>query len=210
MAQIRTTHVGSLIRPPLVIERMRAVENREPFDEAAFETELTTAVREVVEHQVRIGIDVPSDGEFGKRGWTQYVAERLTGFSQDVNRPSRTVTSTAPDTDRFGDFYREHAESATASATSSRHSPRPVEWTGSCPSSRRCQSPRHAQTSCCWGSQNHPHVSDLPLRELVDSILVVNAGAYLIEAANPRHEWEWTVWQDVKLPSDKVLVPGVP
>jgi 5-methyltetrahydropteroyltriglutamate--homocysteine methyltransferase len=49
----------------------------------------------------------------------------------------------------------------------------------------------------------------VPLRRIVDLILKVNAGAYLIEAANPRHEHEWKVWQEVKLPPGKILVPGV-
>jgi 5-methyltetrahydropteroyltriglutamate--homocysteine methyltransferase len=61
----------------------------------------------------------------------------------------------------------------------------------------------------CWGSGKGPHTNDLPLREFVDIVLSVNAGAYSIEAANPRHEWEWEVWQDVKLPDGKVLIPGV-
>jgi 5-methyltetrahydropteroyltriglutamate--homocysteine methyltransferase len=61
----------------------------------------------------------------------------------------------------------------------------------------------------CWGSGKGPHTNDLPLREFVDIVLTVNAGAYSIEAANPRHEWEWEVWQDVRLPSGKVLIPGV-
>ncbi|MBV9579344.1 MAG: cobalamin-independent methionine synthase II family protein [Chloroflexi bacterium] len=61
----------------------------------------------------------------------------------------------------------------------------------------------------CWGSGKGPHTNDLPLREFVDIVLRINAGAYSIEAANPRHEWEWEVWQDVKLPDGKVLIPGV-
>jgi 5-methyltetrahydropteroyltriglutamate--homocysteine methyltransferase len=61
----------------------------------------------------------------------------------------------------------------------------------------------------CWGSMNTPHTSDIPLREFIDIILAINAGTYVIEAANPRHEHEWTVWKDVKLPQDKVLAPGV-
>ena len=61
----------------------------------------------------------------------------------------------------------------------------------------------------CWGSGKGPHTNDLPLREFVDIVLSVHAGAYSIEAANPRHEWEWEVWQDVRLPDGKVLIPGV-
>jgi 5-methyltetrahydropteroyltriglutamate--homocysteine methyltransferase len=61
----------------------------------------------------------------------------------------------------------------------------------------------------CWGSGKGPHVNDLPLKDFVDIVLSVHAGGYSIEAANPRHEWEWEVWQDVKLPEGKVLIPGV-
>jgi 5-methyltetrahydropteroyltriglutamate--homocysteine methyltransferase len=61
----------------------------------------------------------------------------------------------------------------------------------------------------CWGSWPVPHTTDVPLRKIVDLILKVHAGAYLIEAANPRHEHEWRVWKDVKLPEGKILAPGV-
>jgi 5-methyltetrahydropteroyltriglutamate--homocysteine methyltransferase len=61
----------------------------------------------------------------------------------------------------------------------------------------------------CWGSMNTPHTSDVPLKDIVDMILSINAQAYSIEAANPRHEHEWMVWQDVKLPEGKILIPGI-
>ena len=61
----------------------------------------------------------------------------------------------------------------------------------------------------CWGSWPGPHVTDVPLEKIVDLVLKVRAGAYLLEAANVRHEHEWQVWKDVKLPEGKILVPGV-
>jgi 5-methyltetrahydropteroyltriglutamate--homocysteine methyltransferase len=61
----------------------------------------------------------------------------------------------------------------------------------------------------CWGSMNTPHTSDIPLKDIVDLILKINAQAYSIEAANPRHEHEWMVWKDVKLPDGKILIPGI-
>jgi 5-methyltetrahydropteroyltriglutamate--homocysteine methyltransferase len=61
----------------------------------------------------------------------------------------------------------------------------------------------------CWGSWPGPHSRDIPLRDIVDLMLKVNAQAYLFEAANGRHEHEYVVWRDVKLPDDKILVPGV-
>jgi 5-methyltetrahydropteroyltriglutamate--homocysteine methyltransferase len=61
----------------------------------------------------------------------------------------------------------------------------------------------------CWGSWNGPHVTDIPLADIVDIVLKVNAQAYSIEAANARHEWEHRVWEDVRLPEGKILMPGV-
>jgi 5-methyltetrahydropteroyltriglutamate--homocysteine methyltransferase len=61
----------------------------------------------------------------------------------------------------------------------------------------------------CWGSYHGPHKYDIPLRDIVDLVLKVKANTISIEAANPRHEHEWRVWEEVKLPPDKVLVPGV-
>jgi 5-methyltetrahydropteroyltriglutamate--homocysteine methyltransferase len=61
----------------------------------------------------------------------------------------------------------------------------------------------------CWGSWQGPHVHDLGLRDIVDLVLRVKAQAYSIEAATPRHAYEWRVWEDVPLPAGKVLIPGV-
>jgi 5-methyltetrahydropteroyltriglutamate--homocysteine methyltransferase len=61
----------------------------------------------------------------------------------------------------------------------------------------------------CWGSFHGPHTGDIPLEDIVDLILKVKATAYLLEAANPRHEHDWAVWKDVKLPDGKILIPGV-
>jgi 5-methyltetrahydropteroyltriglutamate--homocysteine methyltransferase len=61
----------------------------------------------------------------------------------------------------------------------------------------------------CWGSGHGPHKNDLPLEHLVDLVLEVHAQVYSIEAANPRHAHEWRVWQHVKLPQGKSLMPGV-
>ncbi len=61
----------------------------------------------------------------------------------------------------------------------------------------------------CWGSWHGPHTTDIPLSDIVDLVLRVNAGAYSVEAGNPRHEHEWRVWKDVKLPDGKLLIPGV-
>jgi 5-methyltetrahydropteroyltriglutamate--homocysteine methyltransferase len=61
----------------------------------------------------------------------------------------------------------------------------------------------------CWGSYHGPHKYDIPLDQIVDLVLKVNAECYSIEASNPRHEHEWQVWEKVKLPDGKILMPGV-
>jgi 5-methyltetrahydropteroyltriglutamate--homocysteine methyltransferase len=61
----------------------------------------------------------------------------------------------------------------------------------------------------CWGNYEGPHTHDVPLRDIVDLILRVRAGAYSVESCNPRHAHEWQVWEDVKLPPGKILIPGV-
>jgi 5-methyltetrahydropteroyltriglutamate--homocysteine methyltransferase len=61
----------------------------------------------------------------------------------------------------------------------------------------------------CWGSWHGPHVTDLPFRDIVDVMLKVDAGAFSFEAGNVRHAHEWKVWQEVKLPDDRLILPGV-
>jgi 5-methyltetrahydropteroyltriglutamate--homocysteine methyltransferase len=61
----------------------------------------------------------------------------------------------------------------------------------------------------CWGSSHHPHSQDLPLREVIDLFLKVNAGAYSLEASNPLHDHDWEVWKTAGLPEGKILIPGV-
>ena len=62
----------------------------------------------------------------------------------------------------------------------------------------------------CWGSWHGPHSTDVPLKDVADLLIKVNAQAYSVEAGNVRHEHEWTVWRDtVKLPEGRILIPGV-
>ena len=69
--------------------------------------------------------------------------------------------------------------------------------------------PERIRFHLCWGSWHGPHTTDIPMADLVDIMLEINAGAYSFEAANVRHEHEWKVWRDVKLPEGKVILPGV-
>jgi len=61
----------------------------------------------------------------------------------------------------------------------------------------------------CWGSWHGPHTTDIPMRDIVEVMLAVNCQAYSFEAGNVRHEHEWTVWENVKLPDGKLILPGV-
>jgi 5-methyltetrahydropteroyltriglutamate--homocysteine methyltransferase len=61
----------------------------------------------------------------------------------------------------------------------------------------------------CWGSQHGPHMADIELRDIVDLVLKIKAECYSLEAANPRHDADWLVWEDVKLPEGKSYMPGV-
>jgi 5-methyltetrahydropteroyltriglutamate--homocysteine methyltransferase len=81
--RILTTHVGSLIRPAPLQELLRAKQAGKSCDQAAYEACLKSSVAEVVRNQAEVGVDVVSDGEFGKSiSWSQYVLERLSGFER--------------------------------------------------------------------------------------------------------------------------------
>jgi 5-methyltetrahydropteroyltriglutamate--homocysteine methyltransferase len=69
--------------------------------------------------------------------------------------------------------------------------------------------PEQVRLHVCWGSGLGPHKNDIDLKDIIDVILKVNAQVYSIEAANPRHQHEWRVWQEVKLPEGKSFMPGV-
>ena len=69
--------------------------------------------------------------------------------------------------------------------------------------------PEKIRFHTCYGINMGPRVHDMELKDIVDILLKIRAGAYSFEAANPRHEHEWKVWKDVKLPDGKILIPGV-
>src|SRR4051812_19596206 len=119
MSRIPTTHVGSLIRPPALLEFIRARQKREPYDEAAYRRTLAQSVAEVVKRQAQAGIDVPSDGEFGKAiSWSQYALERLSGFERRPAPAGANPFSRGADRTRFAEFYAEldRADGPPASA----------------------------------------------------------------------------------------------
>ena len=106
--RILTTHVGSLIRPAELREFLSAKEAGRPFDQEAYAACLKDAVAEVVRKQAKIGIDVVSDGEFGKTiSWSQYALERLSGFERRPMKAGANPLARGADRSRFAEFYAE-------------------------------------------------------------------------------------------------------
>src|ERR1700688_3369499 len=106
--RILTTHVGSLIRPPALQEFLRAKQAGKPYDQAAYGNCLQDAVAAVVRQQAEVGIDVISDGEFGKSiSWSQYVLERLSGFERRPIKSGANPFTRGVDREQFAEFYSE-------------------------------------------------------------------------------------------------------
>jgi len=321
--------VGSLCRPADITEVLRAKTLGESYDDEYFAGILAPAVKHVVQKQVEVGVDVPSDGEFGKSEWTDYLAERLAGLERidgaDVNGAAALGVKDWQDFAEFYEVYnreagslwippeiRERHPGESWATTAAMACTGPVSYIGqqaidrdianfkaalagveteeaflplAAPASveatftnrfygsdeeylqaladalreeykavvdaglllqvddafipfnydlllfrgmgfeeyrRHCALRIEAVNEAlrgipedrvryhiCWGSWAGPHTTDVPLRDIVDLLLRVNAQAYSVEAANPRHEYEWQVWEDVKLPDGKILIPGV-
>ncbi len=316
-AHIRTTHVGSLIRPAELLQFIRPKQAGQPYDEQAYAKCLRSSVAEVVRRQVEAGIDIVSDGEFGKSiSWSQYALERLSGFERRPVRPGEHGFNRGADRARFADFYREldakdGPPAAVGASAGVAVCVGPISYTGQAAVRRdidnlkaalaeagasagflpvasptsvipdrvneyyksdrellygiadamrveyraivdaglflqlddarlavtydrmvppasfadyrnwvamNVEAINHALAGIpeervryhvCWGSWPGPHVTDVPLKDILDLVLKVRAGTYLIEGANPRHEHEWQVWERVKLPEGKLLAPGM-
>ena len=113
-ARILTTHVGSLVRPPRLVAFLHKIEDREPYDRAAYEACLTESIETVVRQQADAGIDIVSDGEFSKgRNWAFYIHDRLTGLTtrpltaEEANDPMAAVGG-GQDRVAFPEFYAEY------------------------------------------------------------------------------------------------------
>jgi 5-methyltetrahydropteroyltriglutamate--homocysteine methyltransferase len=313
--KILTTHVGSLIRPPEFVAILKTMDAGDRDAEAQYPGRLRAAVAKTVREEAHVGIDVISDGEFGKSAsWSRYILERLTGFEQrqGIGLATGEVVAKGRDRARFPEFYAEYDKTQGFVGTKG-------NWTCTGPITYRGQAlirrdidnlkaalggvdvteafmaavapgsvvpdrvdqyyrrdadfllavadalneeyraivdagfllqvddahlpimyermvppgsfqqymawadlrvealnralagipEERVRYHLCWGSWNAPHTGDVPLKEIVHLLLRTRVGAYSIEAANPRHEHEWRVWQTVKLPSNKVLIPGV-
>jgi 5-methyltetrahydropteroyltriglutamate--homocysteine methyltransferase len=310
--RILTTHVGSLIRPKELQEFLRLKQSGKSYDQTAYDACLTKSVADIVKQQAAAGIDVVSDGEFGKAiSWSQYVLDRLSGFERRPIRAETNPFKRGADRTKFAEFYAELDAADGVATTSNSVCVGPIKYTGQAELQRdidnfkaalkavkveeaflpvaapasvipdrkneyyknddellaaigqamrteyrmivdagfllQLDDARNAVTydrmvppasfadyrnwldrqvevinfaiegipadriryHVCWGSWPGPHTSDVPLKDIVDLILKVKVGAYVIEGANPRHEHEWKVWKDAKLGAGQLLIPGV-
>ena len=325
--RILTTHTGSLIRTPAIIEGMKARTLNLPYDRAALEAAIDDGVKNVVRKQVEVGIDIPNDGEFARRGFTTYIHERLVGLEPRTLDPAERnpldqhghqlerqmfpefyaqhdkayrfmwmwpevdmdgmrnvrgkselfklngpisyrgaasvqkdiarlraglqgldvadafITAVTPTTERKDagvlDYYPNHRAYLYALADALHDEYRAITDAGFILQlDRPAQNPvlnlsadaqqrelelgieivNHAlrgipetrvRSHWCGGSGNRPHTQDIPLRAMVSTMLKMNVHAYGFEAANPRHEHEVQLWEDVKLPDGKVIIPGL-
>ena len=106
--RISTTHVGSLVRPPELVSFLRKQQDGEPYGATAYHDCLARSVADVVKAQAEAGIDIVSDGEFGKSiSWSQYALERLSGFERRPLKPGVNPFKRGADRERFADFYAE-------------------------------------------------------------------------------------------------------
>jgi len=305
--RILTTHTGSLPRPAQLVDLMFAKEEGRSVDERALRERIREAVREVVERQQRVGIDVVSDGEMSKPSYATYVTERLTGFNGPSKRPklsdllefpnvasayfndpgvlrlnenrpacngpvaAKGTADAATDIANFKEAVAAvHVEEAFMTAASpglvsmflgNAYYPTEEEFLWAvanamkpeyeaivragfllqldCPDLAMTRHrefadqpveafrdyarlhievlnaalanipPDRMRVHLCWGNYPGPHHRDVPLEQIIDLILTLRPNGLSFEAANSCHEHEWTVFQKVKVPDGKVLIPGV-
>src|SRR5215472_14079937 len=106
--RILTTHVGSLIRPPRLLDLVCAKESDYAAGARAYDQCLKESVAEVVRRQIEAGIDVVNDGEFGKStSWSLYALKRVSGFEQRPVKPGANPFARGADRERFKEFYAE-------------------------------------------------------------------------------------------------------
>jgi 5-methyltetrahydropteroyltriglutamate--homocysteine methyltransferase len=305
--RILTTHVGSLARPPALLDTMKERENGRPYDHDLFDRQVTEAVAERVRQQVEAGIDIVTDGEMSKVSFLGYVKDRLGGFEVDMGE-SRMAPSWQKEFDDFPDYYTEYFKKYSSTVSPLRRiiCKGPISYVGQEllqtdianlkaatmpfdvadvfmpstgpsgfgrnehyatheeylhavaeamreeylgivaagfilqvddpflidllsdptlePEERQRQAWVHVEAlnhalrgipsesirhHTCYGLNHGPRMNDIPLVEVVPYMLSINAGAHSFEVANPRHYHEWRIWENVKLPDGKILIPGL-
>jgi 5-methyltetrahydropteroyltriglutamate--homocysteine methyltransferase len=130
--RILTTHVGSLIRPNELQDFLRLKQAGKPYDKAAYDAVLAKSVAGVVKRQAEAGIDVASDGEFGKSiSWSQYVLERLSGFERrPIKQEAANPFKRGADRARFSEFYAELDAADGVATTTDSVCVSPIKYTG--------------------------------------------------------------------------------
>ena len=307
MSKILTTHVGSLPRTQEVVDFIFAREKEQPYDQAAFDACMTSAVSETVCRQVEAGVDIVSDGETSKISYATYVKDRYTGFDGDSPRNAPAdlkqfptflqrladdggtptyarpmcvgeVKSKGPGelekdianlksamaehgVDRGfmnaaspgvislflqNDFYPTREAYLEALANAMKAEYETIVASGldlqlDCPdlalsrhmlfndlsdeefikiANSHVEALNYAlsdvpaekvRVHICWGNYEGPHICDIPMSKMFDTLMSTKARYVLFETSNPRHGHEWSVFKDRKndIPEDKVLVPGV-
>lgn len=307
MTKIRTTHVGSMPRGEALTPLLRARDQGEPYDAAEFDAKVSAAVDSAVAQQVACGVDVVSDGEIGKIGYSTYMIERLSGFGGHVDRkPAKdlaehpelsrklsaimgsqdfvrascvddvklvTLDPLWEDVRRFKAALANHAGPETQAFMNAaspglisafqlnRHYPTQEAYLADlaaamqpeyeaivaegftlqldCPDLAMSRHtgfqdlseeeflkvaeqnvealnaatanipPEKMRMHVCWGNYEGPHDHDIPLEKVIGTVLKARPATILFEAANPRHEHEWTVWAGAKIPDEKILAPGM-
>jgi methionine synthase II (cobalamin-independent) len=218
--RIYTTHVGSLARPAVLLDLMRAAAAGQPADKAERAEAERLAVADVVARQRAAGLDVISDGEQTKTGFFAYIGERLSGFEP---RPGRDpLAGFRAEIDSFPEYYEQYLKGAMTGGMAAPAVPLactgPVSYTGHERLRRDLEllraaaggaEPERVRLHTCYGINEGPRVHDAPLAEYVDTLFTIRAGAFSFEAANPRHEHVYHVFESVKPPRDAVLLPGV-
>ena len=307
MSKILTTHVGSLPRTQEVVDFIFAREKEQPYDQAAFDACMTSAVSETVRRQVEAGVDIVSDGETSKISYATYVKDRYAGFDGDSPRNAPADLKQFPTflqrlADDGGtptyarpmcvgevkskgqgelekdianlksamaehgvergfmnaaspgvislflqnDFYPTREAYLEALANAMKAEYETIVASGldlqlDCPdlalsrhmlfnylsddefikiANSHVEALNYAlsdvpvekvRVHICWGNYEGPHVCDIPMSKMFDTLMSTKARYVLFETSNPRHGHEWSIFKDRKndIPEDKVLVPGV-
>jgi len=300
--RILTTHTGSLPRPHDLTTLLEGLDAGTPMDQAAFEARVSQAVVDIVRTQVEAGVDIVSDGEQGKVGYSTYVRHRLTGFEgqssgavradwadfpeaaaraerrSTVARPAcngpidwkdrtaverdvanlRAAVERVRPTDAFmtaaspgviahflrNDHYASREAYLARLVDVMKEEYDAIHRAGfvlqvDCPDlamgrhlafpdlstaeflkiaegnvealnhALRDIPPDRIRLHLCWGNYEGPHHRDIPLRDILGIALKARPQALSFEGANPRHEHEWVVFREVRLPDDRCIIPGV-
>jgi 5-methyltetrahydropteroyltriglutamate--homocysteine methyltransferase len=304
--RIETTHVGSMPRGAELTPLLKARDTGAPYDAQDFDLKVSAAIDHALAKQIECGVDIVSDGEIGKIGYSTYMIERLSGFGGHVDRRPAADLAEHPelakklsgimgnqeivrascvsdvklvtldplweDINRFKAALAKHGGSTQAFMNAAspglitafqvnQHYPNHEAYLADladamreeyetiveegfflqldCPDLAMSRHtgyqdrteeeflkvaaanvealnaatanipPEKMRMHICWGNYEGPHDHDIPLEKVINIILNARPATILFEAANPRHEHEWKVWADAKIPDHKTLAPGM-